>query len=286
MAVPSELTTAECSAIAVAIESGLKRTGVAARPNSDLSRFIDDMRWLGANLHKSKVELGCKGNDRLTQAFIRAPQARHIANVFRWLRPSKVPASKLRVLKDRLDRLQEAGNSQAPDIFFELEVAGRLVVSDDEWRVSFEEPDVVVRYEDMALGFACKRPRTNAGLANCIERAAQQGATAELKCVVAVDTSHLLLPTGLFPVNTQRELLEENARRLADLVSESQDAIAKAFAKDALGIMFFSRLFGFVETPKAAILWDSRILARANPQVPGAAPALARLSRAMEPEGT
>ena len=209
MSTPRELTRQECLAIARKIEDAFHYHDVHIVPSSDISKFIKEIRWLSNNLGRPRATLTYKEQCRFVNAFLLVEQANNIAHILSRLCNTQIPKDKLKSLMKRLDHLNTRGDSKASDVFFELEVAGRLVSPHPDWEIRFEEPDIMMEYPDGQVALSCKRPKNVNRLSERIKEAADQGISRGLPFFVIVGTEEILLKGHILHVRTQNELQKQ-----------------------------------------------------------------------------
>jgi len=282
---PIQLTRQLCLDIANEIEEGFKRYRVSIRPKSDIALFINDMSWLAEHILSSPKQLTEKEIRRWLNAFLHAQQASNMAFILQRLSNTQIPKNKLEILQKRLDSLNTQGASQAPDIFFEMEIAGRLAREYPGWKISFEEPDVVMEYPDGRVGLSCKRPKSKRNLPKLINAAADQGTRAGVEYLIVVDASELLKLHWQLPflhVSTQKNLASECKTFLAELINECSKPIADALTKGSGGVIFCARCVGLVRKPQLSLSWCLRHQSCPNLSIPGAGNAINLLVQVME----
>jgi hypothetical protein len=266
MSEPVELTKQECLNIASEIVAGFKHHNVPIRTNSDIELFIKETRWLADNLDKSRNSLTKENQRRFINAFLRVEQAKNISNVFRQLHDINIPKHKVKFFNKRLDRINRIGDSHAPDILFELEVAGRLARARvfRNVNIQFEEPDIVIEFPGGRIALSCKRPKSIRRLSERIKEAANQGSKTDLSFLVIIGVREIIIKQPFFKFKTQEEFtkhVNDSLNRLLDMCSNS---ISYAFEKGAGGVIFCDRFVAFVEEPKLSINWYVRHRYRAN----------------------
>ena len=255
-----QITAADCAAIADVLETHSARLDIRLSPGSQLRGLIDDLRWLGdgaPNAAQPDAAMAIDRN-RAALAFPRYEQALRIARALVLLDDSPAARAKVRLLKGSFDRLHSL-DGQSQDALFELEVAGRLVAR--QVAVSFAEPDIVIfpgTPGQMAL--ACKRPRRQGRLADCIRRAAAQ-IRQNPPGVIVVGVEALLQrdPVSgrpiLYTVSTPEEFHDGVDQHLATTVQGARRALERAFLNGSvMGALFCGIVTAWSSSP-SAYLW-------------------------------
>jgi len=258
---PEPLTKEICLHIAQTIEDGFERHAVEIRPHSDIAMLIKDTLWLADHLDTSPERLTRKELDRWIHAFLRVQQGRNISFTFERLINAQIPQEKLRILQKRLDYLGEKGDSHAPEVFFELEVAGRIARQYPGWKILFEEPDIIIEYPTGRVALSCKKAKSERNLSKRLSEAADQGARAKVPFFVIVDAQEILgspFPEKLVRASTQEDLAAKCSGFLADLIVRCSKPIATALDKGAGGVIFCARCVGLVEKPRLSLCWCLR----------------------------
>jgi len=285
MVKPRALTKADYLQIANDIEEAFRRYGVQIRALSDIQMLITEVRWLANHINGLS---GLSENDlkRGQDAFRRAEQAGNVAFTFKRLGNTQIPREKIEALKDRLDCLNERGNSRAPDIFFELEVAGRLARPwCADWNVSFEEPDIVVRCPAGEVAFACKRPKSANRIPQRIVEATKQGIKTKLMTFVMVGMDDILMGSRLWRAKRENDLRRtaRNLLRDSSTTRKCEEAIQLAFSKGAAGVVFCLWYVALVPGANGlALRWGPMHRRIANRAIPDAEKTLDVLVRLME----
>lgn len=282
---PKPLTKEICLHIAQSIENGFERHDVEIRPHSDIAMLIKDTLWLADQLDTSPERLARKELDRWVHAFLRVQQGRNISFIFERLINTQIPREKLRILQKRLDYLSEKGYSHAPDIFFELEVAGRIARQYSGWNILFEEPDIIIDYPTGRVALSCKKAKSERNLSKRLSEAADQGVRAKVPFFVIVDAQEVLeSPFGgnLIHASTQEDLSSKCSGFLADLIVRCSKPIATALDKGAGGVIFCTRCVGLVEKPRLSLCWCLRHQCCPNLSIPDTGYALKYLVQMME----
>lgn len=282
---PKTLTEETCLHIAQSIEEGFERCDVEIRPHSDIAMLIKDTLWLANQLDASPEQLARHELDRWGHAFLRVQQARNISRVFERLVNTYIPRQTLHILQKRLDCISEKGDSHAPDIFFELEVAGRIARQYPGWNIVFEEPDIIMKYPAGRAALSCKRPKSERKLSERVIEAAKQGARAKVPFFVIVDVQEILecsLGGKILHVSTQEDLSSECSNFLDALIVSHSKSIATALGKGAGGVILCVRFVGLVDKPNLSLCWCLRHKSCPNLGIPGAGSAMGLLVEVME----
>lgn len=288
MGIPSQpecLTREICLSIGKSIKDGFVRYNVEIRPHSDIALLIKDALWLADNLDSSPETLTKQEIDTWAHTFLRIQQARNISRVFERLVNTQIPRQKLQIIQKRLDYLSQKGKSNAPDIFFEMEVAGRISRCYPGWHITFEEPDIIMEYPAGRVGLSCKRPKSERKLSERIIEAAKQGARAKVPFFVIVDVQEILessLGGKVLHVSTQEDLSSACSDFLDALIVRHSKSIATALGKGAGGVILCARCVGLVYKPNLSLCWCLRHKSCPNLGIPGAVNAMGLLVEVME----
>jgi hypothetical protein len=282
---PKRLTREICLRITKSIEDGFRRYNVEIRLHSDIALLIKDTLWLADNLDSSPETLTKEETNRWVDTFLRIQQAKNISFVFERLVNTQIPRQKLQILQKRLDYLSQKGDSHAPDIFFEMEVAGRVSRRYPGWNVNFEEPDIIVEYPAGRAALSCKRPKSERKLSGRLSEAANQGARVKVPFFVIADVQEMLgfsLEGKLLHVSTQEDLTSACSDFLAALIARHSKSIATALAKGAGGVILCARCVGLVDKPNLSLCWCLRHKSCPNLGIPGAGSAMGLMVKVME----
>jgi len=282
---PNRLTKEICLRIAKSIEDGFRRYNVEIRHHSDIALLIKDTLWLADNLDSSPEMLTREETDRWVDTFLRIQQARNISFVFERLVKTQIPREKLQILQKKLDYLSQKGDSHAPDIFFEMEVAGRVSRHYPGWNINFEEPDIIIEYPAGRAALSWKRPKSERKLSERLSEAANQGARAKVPFFVIADVQAILelsLGGKLLHVSTQEHLSSACSDFLAALIVRHSKSIAAALDKGAGGVILCTRCVGLVDKPNLSLCWCLRHKSCPNLGIPGAGSAMELLVKVME----
>lgn len=267
MVEPKKMTKQECLKIASEINAGFIRYGVPIRPRSDISLLIMETLWLSENINKSRDSLTEQGQRRFIDAFLRVEQAKNISNVFSRLNEIRVPNHKLKFLNKRLDRLNKEGDSKAPDILFELEVAGRLARFKTFWSIQFAEPDIVIEFNGGKIGISCKRLKGVRGLSKRIKGATKQGNKSDLSFLIIVGVRDIIMEESFLRFRTQDEFTKQVDDSLEILLNKCTEPINYAFKKGTGAVIFCDRFVAFIDEPNLSINWCVRHKYRGNPEI-------------------
>lgn len=292
---PRPLTKEICVKVALGIEEGFQRYNVSIKPLSDMAIFIKEIRWLAENICSSPEKMTKKEINRWIYSFLRIQQARNISTIFGRLADAQIPVEKLHILQKRLDCLNQQGDSQAPDIFFELEVAGRIARQYPNWNIVFKEPDIVIEYPKGRVGLSCKRPKSERRLSDRLSEAANQGIRAGIPFFIIIDTQEILQkmqkdeqqilkpPFSKYLIHTssQTDLESKCMGYLADLVVRYSKPIADVLSKGTGGVIFCARCVGLVDNPMS-LCWCLRHQSCPNLSISGTGYALKWLVKLME----
>ena len=269
MVEPKRITKQECLNIAAEINAGFIRNGIPIRPRSDISLLIRETLWLSKNIDKSRNSLTEQDQRRFIDAFLRVEQAKNISNVFSRLNEIQVPNHKLKFLNKRLDRLNREGDSRAPDMLFELEVAGRLARFKTFWNIQFAEPDIVIEFPGGKIGISCKRPKGINRLSERIKEAAKQGNKSDLSFLIIVGVRDIIMEDSFLRFRTNDEFNKLVDDSLEILMNNCSVPINYAFEKGAGGVIFCDRFVAFIDEPNSSINWCVRHKYRANSRIMG-----------------
>jgi hypothetical protein len=278
------LTSETCLGIATQIQTALARYDVPMNPSSDIAMFIREMRWLAEHLDKPKALLKATDQKRFVDGLLIVDQAENIAATFARLAETETVKPKLDLLKNRLNRLNKQGDPKARDIFFELEVAGR-VAQYPQWHVSFREPDIIIGWPDGCIGLACKRVRSDKQLSKRIREAADQGARSGFPFFVILEVENLISAGRFLFMRSAHELESYANQRLSQLVLDCSRAAQRAFDKGAGGLILCGRFVGMIGSEPGtveAIRWCLRHQSIPNHEFPGAGTCLDTLVDLME----
>jgi hypothetical protein len=262
------LTKETCLWIADQIEAGFNQYSIRIVPTSDIGVFVKDMRWLSDHLDPACLPFNDADGKKWRDALFRTTQAFNIAFTFQGLRDTTIPPSKFDRIQQTLDVLNERGNSQAPDNFFELEIAGRLSKHLAPNSIAFEEPDIVINYPSGKVGIACKYLQSKKKLPTRINEAAIQGQRTGMPYLVMVDVSQLYrsnIGAKGIHVDTKDELISDIDDFVSQLMSNQMNSINKAFEKGAGGVVISARGIGFVNKP--ALSWNWHTIYKEYPNV-------------------
>lgn len=174
MSRPTEMTTDYCRKLVTWIEECFYNHQVPIASNSDMRIFLNDISWLGS--HKDIfVDALSKNRDRALWAFRAAFEAVH-------MKKALAGSSGIPGIHDRLNYLAKRPMSETGsmitgkgwEFLYELDIAGKL--RNNDWELSFREPDIVATIPDLdqTLAFACKRPRKLDALPGCLKKAVNQ----------------------------------------------------------------------------------------------------------------
>lgn len=244
MNVPS-LTRVRCENIAKRIEDGFAKYGISPHPQSDVGKYLREMRWLPDCLMDPPVP-GSPEHDRAVAAFLLVDQAANVATTFSMLAATLIPAEKIQILVKRLDRLNRVGDPEAREILFELEVAGRIARF-PEIRVTFEEPDLQVQTPGSSVGIACKKVKSLSQLSGRISDAAGQGARSGIPFFVFVDVGDLVTPRGFLHATSEEELGQHVEQNICQIMPHYTSGVLRAFSKGTGGVVLCCRTVGIVE---------------------------------------
>jgi hypothetical protein len=254
------------------------------RANTDIDIFIKDMRWLGAHLDPSCLPLSEEDKKRWYYALLRIQQAIDIAFTFQGLHDSKIPKNKLYFLHKRLDILNEHGQSKAPDYFFELQTAGRLLRYLPPESIIFQEPDIIINPSDNRIGIACKYLQSEKNLSHRISDAADQGKRARVPFIIMIDISEIFrskIGAKAIHVDTQEELTSQIDNFVSDFMGHHTNSIKRSFEKEACGVIILARSVGWVNKPSLALNWHTAFMQCPNISIPSAGFAIQQLIELM-----
>lgn len=282
MVEPVKLTKQECLTTAYKINDGFARYGIPIRPRSDIGLLVKETRWLAEYIDKSRNSLSEKEQRRFIDAFLRVEQAKNISNIFYRLDEIHIPNHKLKFLNKRLDRLNREGDSKAPDILFELEVAGRLARFKTFWNIQFAEPDIVIEFPGGEIAISCKRPKGVKGLSGRIKAAAKQGDKSDLSFLIIVGVRDIIMEESFLRFRTHDEFTKFVDDSLEKLMNNYSAPINYAFEKGSGGVIFCDRFVAFIDEPNLSVNWCVRHKYRANPRIIGIENVLTNLIDLME----
>jgi hypothetical protein len=261
-----------CIAYADEIEDSFARYGCRINPTSDIGNFVREMRWLAAHLEMPRASLTTSEQNRFAEAFLRAEQAGYVADALRYLREVSIPPEKLKLLTERLDRLNTKDDPKAQDTLFEFVIAGRLA-RHSGCLVSFEEPDLIITRDGRAYGLACKRVKSINKLDKRISEGAGQGVRSNMPCFVVVAVEYLT-PAATLVLAKSREELSRCAEAMVERLSlQCLGGAQRAFAKGACGVILCGRFVAVIseQLGKAdEIRWSVRYKGIPNLSIPGA----------------
>jgi hypothetical protein len=279
---PFELKKDVCLALAQQIEDGFKRFNVAINQQSDIAIFISDLRWLAEYEIRKAKGFSQEERERGALASLHVLQAIDIAFAFQRLRDSSIPEDKLLIVQKRLDHLNKVDNSKAPDIFFEMEIAGRLARK--EWSVIFAEPDVVIEYHGGQVGISCKRVKSIDKIGMRVSEAGKQGANSNMPYFVFIDVGEILASQHgrLLHLDTPKEFSDQCEKNLGDLIGQRSKSLGRALSKGAGGVAFYARCVGLINKPSVSLRWYSCFKQCPNLSISGAADALKELIEVMK----
>lgn len=276
------LTKEELSIIVSGIKDGFNRYGISISPNSDIDSIIKYTLFLSEYLDRPYDVLTETERRKVANAYLRIDQAMHIAHIFNRLRKTQIPKNKVKFLKKRLDRLSIRGDSKAPDILFEMEVAGRLAGKHPNLVIKFDEPDIVVEYPNGRVGFSCKRPKNETRLFERIKEAAEQGKRTNMPFFVVISADEILIPASFIEFRTRKELDRQIKNSLTGLMKKCTRSVKQAFEKGAGGVILCARKVAFIREPSFSICWRLRHKYRANPNIENVGYVLKYLINIME----
>ncbi|MCH7840933.1 MAG: hypothetical protein IID38_11960, partial [Planctomycetes bacterium] len=174
MMLPKEVTTDYCGHLAHSIQECFERHKIQILPGCDMRLFLDEILWLAGHDDVFNHAVS-KDKTRSLQAFSKVCEAVHVEKALR----ASIGIPKI---EDRLNYLAKRPRSEVGqnitgmgwELLYELEVAGKL--SNANWTLSFDEPDIVATAPDtrFSFGFACKRPRARESISGCLKKAAAQ----------------------------------------------------------------------------------------------------------------
>lgn len=282
MVEPRKLTKEECIKIASKINTSFALRGIFIRPRSDIDHLVKETLWLSENIDKSKNTLTEKEQTRFIDAFLRIEQAKNISNILSLLSEINIPSHKYKFLNKRLDRLNKEGNSKAPDILFELEIAGRLARYKTFLNIQFDEPDIVIEFKGGKLGISCKRPKGINRLPERIKEAAKQGKKSGLSFFVFVGVRELIMTGSFLKFRTNDEFIRKVDSSLKILMNNCSTSNNYAFEKGAGGVILCDRFVSFIEEPNFSINWCTRHKFKANPKIVGIDNVITNLINLME----
>jgi hypothetical protein len=282
---PKPLTKEICLHIAQSIKDGFGRYAMEIGPHSDIAVLIRNTLWLANRLDISPEQLSRKELDRWVRAFLCVQQGKNISFVLDRLVSTQIPREKLQILRKRLDYLSEKGDSHAPDIFFEMEVAARVCRYYPGWNVYFEEPDLIMEYPEGRAALCCKRVKSERKLPKRLIEAAEQGAKAKVPFFVIVDVQELFehfFGGRILRVSTQDALSSACSGFLDTLIVRHAKSIAAALGKGAGGVILRARCIGLVDKPSLSLCWCLKHKSCPNLGVPAAGSAIGLLVELME----
>lgn len=235
------------------IESCFVQRGITLPAHSDIQKIVTRMRWLAEQLSLQKQpRYSSKRSEMLFRAFQSTIQARDIAHSLSAI--DNIPAEKLRQLKDRLDYTESSGTrTAAKDVFFELQIAGRLAHSFPA-AITLEEPDVAMHLPEPLgkIGFCCKRPKNASAIASAIGKAVKQIRRHNFPCVLMIGIEEIVQHQQLVFDSGER-LHDLYKRRINDLVESQRRAMDSGLKGGAEAVVLGGRYHGIMRTPQPQI---------------------------------
>lgn len=257
-----ELTSQECIRISRSLSESLDHFGMKVHGSSDLQIMIRELTWMGSFPMPPFSAEGAIGVDqqRALRAFACILQARDIARVLEACRYAKNGASKVRKIRGKLDRLRYQ-DARAQDTLFELQVAGLLIRAGLDVELSLPpRPDVVCRFNGMAMGLECKRVQNRDRLRERLSKARKQLTKQDLPAAVIIDVQPLLYrtndpnkPVYLDLVSSHEELRGIQSVRLKKLALSVTGDVEKAFDGGVRAIALCAMTWGLSEQPSAYV---------------------------------
>lgn len=168
-----QVTAAYCAGLHKMLRRAVDTLGIRLHPTQGLGAMLKGLEWFGSYPPEShQPEAAWKDDpERAVRFFGNFEQVKRVAIALTLAPHIPGDSRRFRLLKDNFNRLENPG-SKALDLFFELDIAHRLLKRGIP--VAFEEPDLVVGLSGMDFGVACKRPRKRSTVAENILKGAKQ----------------------------------------------------------------------------------------------------------------
>lgn len=269
------LSAERCAEIAKAIRSGVVALDVRLAPGHDLERMAREAEWLASMGPEALNGKAVDDEERRFAAILMMEQAERIAATLQVLPLIQNHELAKKWLRDRLNRLWTQ-DAEAQDHLFEFEMAGRLARA-TELTVSLEEPDIVVTLASgRSFLIACKRPRSTAGVPNCIRKAKRQIRDQRngRPAVILIGTEAIFhksdkpgKKTVIYKTESPDRARAIGAAKIEEAIRASERETERALADGVAAIMYCGVLVYLLKHPPAfyALILRRGIWNRAEP---------------------
>ena len=164
--------------------------------------------------------------------FFRAIQLDRIADSVLPLRGVQINADYLKILPSASLNFFAREPSEAKDIFWELEVWSRLLRRNAD--ANLEEPDIVVNYDGLRIGIACKKFYSEKHVQNVLSEGVRQIERDFDFGVVAINLDDLLPENVVLKEDSTKAVAERLLRANADFIQQHQRHLKKYLSKGRL----------------------------------------------------
>jgi hypothetical protein len=238
-----QVTAGYCAELHEMLRAGIEALGIRVDPTQGLGAMLKGLEWFASyppETHQPDAAWKDRPEDALL-FFGNFEQVKRAAIAISLAPLIPGGSRRFQLFKNNIHR-QQNPESKALDLFFELDIAHRLLKRG--LPVQFKEPDLVVGLSGNDFGVACKRPRKRTTVARNVIRGAKQ-IKKHGRGLVVINVELLLLPDEYsqlrclpYDVATWEEF-----RRLQQVVDaiakECGAAVREAFAKhETWGVLF------------------------------------------------